>query len=376
MALPPPETTVSKTDPDTGKKRTRKTAKKAVAKRAPKSSEKAAPKMEVEKTIDPVPQSLQHMQVSLFSAGLGLAGFATAWREAAAAFEAGAVIATALTGIAFGVFAVLLVLYMLKILHHRDAVIAEFRHPIQGNFFATITMTLMILSSSFVATAPGLATVLWATGAIANMAVTVSIVTLWISRDGHISHATPVWFIPVVGNLITPIMGVPLGYPDLGWMVFAVGLLFWLILFTVIFYRLLFERALEKPLRPTLFILIAPPSLCFIAYAVLNGGRVDGLATMFLGIALFMLLILLPQVPTMLRLPFGLSWWSYTFPLAAFSIALTLYSDAVDSIPAQSLALAMIVILSAIVVLVSLRTIGYIRAGRVFRPIETPLPTP
>jgi tellurite resistance protein len=343
----------------------------------PKTSPTAKGSQAKSKTGDAlIPASLQHMSVSLFSAGLGLAGFAITWREAGIAFGFGPIPGTVLIGIAYGIFLVLLGLYGLKILRHRQAVLEEFNHPIQGNLFATATMTMMILSSSLAGLSHGLATLIWAIAAIANMAITVRVVTKWISRDNHLSHATPIWFIPVVGNLVTPIVGVPLGYTDISWMVFAVGLIFWIILFTVVFYRLLFERAMEKPLRPTLTILIAPPSLCFIAYAVLNGGLIDGMAQMFFGIAVFMVLILIPQVRAMVQLPFGLSAWSYTFPMAAFSTAAILYADAIGSIFAQGLAVVAIAITTIIVAVVGTKTVSYILAGKVFRPVETPLPTP
>ncbi|MDW3206698.1 MAG: SLAC1 anion channel family protein [Alphaproteobacteria bacterium] len=323
-----------------------------------------------------IPASLQHMPANLFGAGLGIAGFATAWREMSVAFGFGETPSIVLAGIACGVFVALVALYGVKTVRHFEAVKAEIRHPVQGNFFAAATMTAMILTTNLVTSLPAAATVIWAVAAIANLAVTAVIFTSWISRDVEISHVAPVWFIPIVGNLVIPIVGAPLGYTDIGWMMFAVGLLFWVILFTIVFYRLLFERQLEGPLRPSLFILIAPPSLCFIAYAVLNGGVVDGPALMFLGIALFTLLMLLPQVPTLLRLPFGLNWWSYTFPLAALSVACTLYADVADSETARVLAVAVFAVTALAVAVVTVQTIRYILAGKVFQPSEPTLPKP
>lgn len=324
----------------------------------------------------PIPASLEHMQANLFGASLGLAGFAVAWREASVAFGAGSVISQILVGITFGVFAMLVALYVLKFRRHPQAVKAEFHHPIQGNFFAAATMTLMILASSLIRPAPALAETLWAIGAVTNLAVTVAIVTAWISRDWKVTHAAPVWFIPVVGNLIIPIVGTPLGYSEIGWMMFAVGLLFWVVLFTIIFYRLIFDAPMQGPLRPTIFILITPPSLCFIAHTVLSGGLVNGISQMFLGIAIFTFLALIPQVPALVRLPFSLSWWSYVFPLAAFSTACTLYADALGTASSKTLAIGAIALVTVVTLIVTVHTVRYIMAGKVFRPVEMPLPKP
>ena len=355
-------------------------AKKASSKKAPSKQAAAKPAEQAKPTVaadtGPVPASLQHMPVTLFGAGLGLAGFATAWREIAAVFGWGILLSKVLVGIALGVFAILVILYGIKVLRHFPAVKAEFRHPVTSNFFSAATMTLMILASHLGQAAPLLAEGIWIVAAVINVAISVIIVTFWIGRDCHISQVAPVWFIPVVGNLVIPIVGAPMGYTQLGWMIFAVGLLFWLVLFTVILYRLIFERPLENPQRPSLFILIAPPALCFVSYVVLKGGLVDGVASMFLGVSIFMLLILLPQVPALMRLPFGISWWSYTFPLAVFSVACTLYADAVNHAAAAALSVAAIIGVSMIVLLVSVQTIRFVMAGRILRPVETPLPKP
>lgn len=325
-------------------------------------------------SADPIPASLSHMPASLFGAGLGVAGFAAAWREAAVAFGAGGDIGRVLTGIAFGFFIAICILYAMKYLRHPEDVRNEFRHPVLGNFFSAATMTLLVLTASLGGDAPGLAPILWGIAALANVVITISIVSFWISRDCHVSFAAPVWFIPVAGNLLIPIVGAPLGFTEIGWMMLAVGMLFWVVLFTIVFYRLLFEQPIEETLKPTLFILIAPPALAFIGYVILSNGVVDGMATMLLGMSSFMLLLLLPQVPALTKISFGLSWWSYVFPLSAFSIAWTLYADAIGSQIARSVAIGVIALLSVLFVIVIARTTRYILDGKVFRPVETPLP--
>lgn len=352
--------------------------KKATSKKS--ASKKSAPKKPPETEPsprpkdDPIPASLSHMPASLFGAGLGVAGFAAAWREAAVAFGAGGDIGRVLTGIAFGFFIAICILYAMKYLRHPEDVRKEFRHPVLGNFFSAATMTLLVLTSSLGGDAPALAPILWGIAALANVAITISIVSFWISRDCHVSFAAPVWFIPVAGNLLIPIVGGPLGFTEIGWMMLAVGMLFWIVLFTIVFYRLLFEQPIEETLRPTLFILIAPPALAFIGYVILSNGVVDGMATMLLGVSSFMLLLLLPQVPALTKVRFGLSWWSYIFPLSAFSIAWTLYADAIGSQIARSVAIGVIALLSVLFVIVITRTTRYILDGKVFRPVEAPLP--
>ena|GEM_PF-3316996 len=76
--------------------------------------------------------------------------------------------------------------------------------------------------------------------------------------------------------MLVPVAGVPLGYTDISWFFFSIGILFWGMLLTIIFYRVLFDNPLEERLMPTLFILIAPPAVGFIAYTRLTGERAMG----------------------------------------------------------------------------------------------------
>ena len=73
-------------------------------------------------------------------------------------------------------------------------------------------------------------------------------------------------------------------------------------------------------LTPTLFILLAPPSVGFIAYLQLIGS-LDAFARILYYTALFLSLLLASNALRFLRIPFFISAWAYSFPLAALTIA-------------------------------------------------------
>ena len=50
----------------------------------------------------------------------------------------------------------------------------------------------------------------------------------------------PAWFLPAAGNIIVPIMGVEFVSKDVCWFFFSIGIFFWLVLFIIIFYRIMF----------------------------------------------------------------------------------------------------------------------------------------
>ena len=93
-----------------------------------------------------------------------------------------------------------------------------------------------------------------------------------------------------------------------------------MVIFTLLFYRLIFHPSLESKFIPTLFIFIAPPSVAFLGYEKL--ARFDNFALILLNIAIFFALLLCFMYKKFLRLKFALSWWAFTFPLATFCLAL------------------------------------------------------
>jgi len=91
-------------------------------------------------------------------------------------------------------------------------------------------------------------------------------------------------------------------------------------LMTIIFYRVIFHDPLPGKLLPTLFILIAPPAIGFVAYVALVG-QLDVFGRILYYVGLFLTLLLLTQIHRFARLPFALSWWAYSFPMAAITSA-------------------------------------------------------
>jgi len=91
-------------------------------------------------------------------------------------------------------------------------------------------------------------------------------------------------------------------------------------LLAIVFYRIVFHGSLPERLLPTLFILIAPPAVGFVSYVKLTGS-VDAFAQVLYNGGLFFTLLLFFQAKWFTRLKFFLSWWAYSFPLAAIAIA-------------------------------------------------------
>ena len=264
---------------------------------------------------------LAHFPISFFSVVMGLAGLCIAWESAQTSFGLPFRLESALTPFTALVFGTLLTLYTLKTLQHPQSVMQELNHPVKLNFFPAISISLILLSIATLKIVPSLSHVLWAIGTSLHLLFTLYVMNIWIHHDRfEIHHINPAWFIPVVGNVLVPIAGTAHGYFEISWFFFSIGILFWLVLFTIIIYRVMFHHPLPDKLMPTFFILIAPPAVGFISYTKLTGG-LDNFAHVLYYCGLFLTLLLLTQAPRFTRLRFFLSWWAYSFPLAAITIA-------------------------------------------------------
>jgi tellurite resistance protein len=267
------------------------------------------------------------------------------------------------------VFAVLLITYLAKIARFPEAARNELNHPVMSAFVPTISISMLLLAVCMLPLWPAFATWLWGLGTALHLILTLHIVRSWIDREHfQLGHINPAWFIPAVGNVVVPLAGAQLGQVELSWFFFAVGVSFWIILLVIVFYRILFHDPLPPNLLPTLFILIAPPAVGFLAYMGLTGGRVDAFARILYYLALFFTLLLVIEFPRFARLPFFLSWWAYSFPSAAVTAATFVMAGLTRSAFLHRLALVELAVLSLLLLLLLVKTAQAILAGRICVP--------
>lgn len=302
-------------------------------------------------------QRLEHYPISIFSIIMGMAGLTLAWLKAHAVLGMPAVVGEGLRGAASALFVLLLAFYGLKALRYPQAVKMEMRHPVRVHFIPTFSISLLLLAITYLEAAPGVAYGLWAAGTVLHLGFTLAIFGSWIHHTHYeIKHINPAWFIPVVGNIIVPVAGVRLGSPELSWFFFSIGLVFWIVLLTIVLYRLFFHEPLPARLAPTLFILLAPPSVGFIAYTGLTGG-IDAFGRILYYTALFLALLLASNAMRFLRLPFFISAWAYSFPLAALTLATLVMSTHLPDPIFTLLGYGLLALLTLVVAVLAVRTL-------------------
>jgi tellurite resistance protein len=311
---------------------------------------------------------LRHFPVSFFAVVMGLAGFTLAWQRAAARFSLPAALGDTFSVVTVLVFVVVAALYATKLARHRAAVAEEFRHPVRINFFPAISISLLLLAMVLIDPLPDTARWSWTAGTVLHLAFTLYVVNRWIHHPGiEVVHVNPAWFIPVVGNVLVPIAGVRFAPAEVSWFFFSIGIVFWLVLLTIVMYRLFFHAALPERLAPTLFILVAPPAVGFLAYVALTGD-VDAFARVLYSTALFFTLLLAAGAARFLRTRFFLSAWAYSFPLAAVTIASFAIAHRTGGTIYDWLARLLLVVLTVVIGLLVARTATAVVRGEICVP--------
>lgn len=211
------------------------------------------------------PPSLEHLGLIWFVPVMGLAGLALAWHQAAALFgSAGTTAARLLGALAALVFGVLLVLTLWRLARWPRGLRLEWMHPVRYVFTAAVPVSLILLATVGVALL-GPAPVweaLWWLGAAAQALLTLAVlVRWWRLRAARWPGVTPGLLIPVVGNVLVPLAGLPLGHGQWSVLQWSLGAVLWPVVLVMLVMRQQRIGPWPDRLRPSVFVLVAPPAV-------------------------------------------------------------------------------------------------------------------
>jgi len=312
--------------------------------------------------------ALENYPVTLFTIVMGMAGLALALRAGEISLGLRHLASGTIYLLTLALFAVIASGYAAKVIRFPQAVRAEWAHPVKLAFFPAISIGLLLLAAATLPISLPASHVMWVMGATGQGILTLAVISGWIGARSFLhGHLSPAWFIPAVGNVIVPIAGTSLGYVEFSWFFLSAGLVFWIVLLTLVVNRLVFHDPLPERLQPTLVILIAPPAVGFLAWITLTG-EIDHFARILLNSAYLFALIVAVQIPRILRLPFAMSFWALSFPLAALTIASFHYAEATGSDAHHVIGIGLLLILSVTLAALLLRTFHAVTSGAVFQP--------
>ncbi|GAA5150923.1 MULTISPECIES: C4-dicarboxylate transporter [Amycolatopsis] len=247
----------------------------------------------------------------------GLSGLAGTWTTAAAALGAPHAIGELLWLVAAVAWFTLLARYATGISHPRD-VAEDLRHPALGPFAALAPATGSLLAAH-------LATFLPTTGAVLVwllFAVSTAFGAWFVA--GLLTVQRPLgtlhggYLLPTVAaSLLSAQSLATIGQRHVALVVFAAGILFWLLIGAVLLARFATGPELPAPLLPTLAIFSAPPAVAGNAWWAIDGPHAGVVHDVLLGTMVVLLLPHLFLLRRYARLPFAIGFWAFTFTAAA-----------------------------------------------------------
>lgn len=312
-------------------------------------------------------QSLRYLPVGWFGLAMGLCGLALALRSATVSVGAPSAPGEFVALLALVFEGLLVAIYLVRCLAHRDAVAAEFANPATLGFTATLPVSLLLAAGCLAPWSGAGATVLWWAGAGLFVAYQLYALSRWLRGGFDPAQVNGGWLIIVLGGLIAPLAGLPLGLGGPAKVLFAVSMLLSPFLVALLVWRVLMGPPTPDALRPTLFILLVPPSIVYQFYPAISGESPWWAQACFpLAVALALALVVASR--DALRWPFGPAWGAFTFPLDALCTAAMRNAALTSSSLATALAWVTLALAAGTVALVLGRMLGALARGTLCAP--------
>ncbi len=308
---------------------------------------------------------LNFFPIMMFAIVMGLAGLTIVFQKSQEILGFGGIVGDILVPVVSIIFIAISLVYIIKIIKYLPAVKKEFAHPIRINFFPASAISLLLLSVVYHHINHDISFYSFLLGTVMQTFFTFYTISFWINQNLELHHSNPAWFIPIVGNVLVPVAGAGLVDTNILMYYFAVGMYFWIILTAILINRIIFHHQLAAKFMPTLFIFIAPPAIGFIAYVKMNGGDFDLFASFLYNLALFFTFLIFFMYKNFMGLKFFISWWAFTFPLTAVTIASMLAYKLTHIVLYKYFAYLFMIVACVVILLVAVTTVKNMLKGKV-----------
>jgi C4-dicarboxylate transporter/malic acid transport protein len=276
---------------------------------------------------------------------------------------------------------------------------ADLRHPIKGGMTATAAGALLTVAVAIGKVGPGFLPEALIEPAVVVLTVLGALLALLIgweflgevftSNDPALVQMSGAWFVPPVVTIIVPLALLPIiaAHPSaaadllaVAWAFLGIGAVLYLVVTATLFMRSISHPLPPVGLAPTLFIGMGPAGLMGLDIVRLSQASVAAgvaesslltsmlpVATMMWGFGLWWMVSALVVLQRgYATLPFSLSWWGFTFPLAAWTIATVVIARAWDSGLLAGIGWAATGALAVLWTYVATRTLLGIRSGSIW----------
>lgn len=304
---------------------------------------------------------VRHFTPNWFAMTMGTGALALVLARLPWALPGQIALAEALWGFAVLLFALFSLLFLARVLLHRDTLWPMLLHPVQSMFLGAIPMGLAMLIGGLLQFGPArwgegvylLAHALWWLDAAMALASALLVPYLMFTRQSHaLEKMTAVWLLPIVAPEVAAGAAgglVPHLDPAAGRLMLTVGFVLWgmslalaFSLITLVLLRLALHKLPDTDFAATSWLPLGPlatgclglltmsqdapaafagTALAGAAEVASGIGLVGGLALWGAGLWWLVTAILFTRHYIRDNMPFNLGWWGFTFPLGVFTLA-------------------------------------------------------
>ena len=338
-----------------------------------------------------------------FGVCMGLGGHAAMWRTAhfATFTQTPLWIVWVLWAAALATLCLFTLLFMIKLTVHPQRVRQEWDDAGRSQFFNAPNLATMLLALGCPPPLESLAMLraVWVCGAFYQLVLVLVLYHRWMyGAERSMESASTPYLLSVVGWFLLALLGSRAAIDQLTGValtsfVFGIGSFFATVTYISLFQT--FHRGHTAAGAPALFLVIAPLSIASCALAAMSEGdpshdagsaaafgdkTFGGPSQALLGLALFMLCLLIRTGPTITAKPavFGV-YWAYVFPMSALATAAIVNAEDAQTAGSKGLAVALVALAALTIVMVFCRMsyhhLEVITGQAVWRePLDTPTP--
>ena len=215
-------------------------------------------------------------------------------------------------------------LIVAKLVLHPKKVVNEIKNPLLGSIYPTVFMTLMVISVYVVQYSQPAAQVLWLFALISHFLLSI---VFFVERFKNFKmiDMIPSWFVPTVGIGVAAVTSKPIGLPNIANIVFYYSVALFVIVGSMMVYRVFFMEKLEGPKKATLMIMAAPASICLASYIAISQAPNKTFVVILAVLAYVSIIGTYTLLPNLIKAKMLPALAPLTFPLAIGVIACQRY---------------------------------------------------
>lgn len=248
----------------------------------------------------------------------GLSGLAGTWTMAGVTSLAPQILAEGLWMLAAMAWIAVVANYLWRAHNRGGSIREDLRDPVQGAFASLAPTSAMLICTHYAQQLPLAGRIITGLFMAIGLLFGAWFLAQLALRERSVDAIHAGYLLPTVAAaFIVGQSAGTFGWTLLGEAAIGVGILFWLVLGTLILARMAFRPAPPAALLPTFAIFSAPPAVAGNAWFAVNGGRIDLVETLLLGTFVVLILVQLMTLGAYWRLPFTLGFWAFTFTAAS-----------------------------------------------------------